>query len=122
MGRRAGMAMQLLPIADRLHEEINSPHPSQANIDESLAAIYAINQKLTAFEDEFSFTLGEGSRWLEHVVLKLLLATALTVETTGLLLDLVSEPRHPEGPDKHHSRRQICCGWRIECSRQGVVA
>ena len=87
-GDAQGMAMQLLPIADRLHQEINSPAPSQANIDESLAAIYAINEKLTAFEDEFSFTLGEGSRWLEHVVLKLLLATALTVETTGLLLAL----------------------------------
>jgi hypothetical protein len=45
-----------------------------------------INQKLTAYEDEFSFTLGEGSRWLERVVLKLLFATALTVETTGLFL------------------------------------
>ena len=38
------------------------------------------------FEDEFSYTLGEASRWLERVVLRLLFATALTVETTGLLL------------------------------------
>jgi signal transduction histidine kinase/ActR/RegA family two-component response regulator len=87
-GDAQAMAMQLLPIADQLHEEINSPAPSQTNINESLAAIYAINEKLTAFEDEFSFTLGEGSRWLEHLVLRLLLATALTVETTGLLLAL----------------------------------
>ena len=51
-----------------------------------LASVYMINEKLTAYEDEFSFTLGEGSRWLERVVLRLLFATALTVEATGLLL------------------------------------
>jgi signal transduction histidine kinase/ActR/RegA family two-component response regulator len=76
------MAMQLLPIGEELHEEIASPHPSQAAIDGLLASVYAINEKLTAFEDE----LGRGSRWLESVVFKLLLTTAVTVETTGLLL------------------------------------
>src|SRR4051812_44244375 len=45
-----------------------------------------INQKITALEDEFSYTLGAGSRWLEGVVLRLLLIVALTVEATGLLL------------------------------------
>jgi signal transduction histidine kinase len=45
-----------------------------------------MDDKLTAIEDEFSFTLGEGSRWLERVVVRLLFATAITVETTGLLL------------------------------------
>ena len=80
------MAMQLLPIAEKLHEEIAAPHPSQAAIDGLLASVYAINEKLTAFEDDFSFTLGEGSRWLERVVFRLLLTTAVTVETTGLLL------------------------------------
>jgi signal transduction histidine kinase/FixJ family two-component response regulator len=85
-GTAQGIAMQLLPIAEKLHEEINSPHPSQAEIDALLASVYTINEKLTAFEDEFSFTLGEGSRWLERVVFRLLLTTALTVETTGLFL------------------------------------
>jgi light-regulated signal transduction histidine kinase (bacteriophytochrome) len=37
-------------------------------------------------EDEFSFSLGEGSRWLEGVVLRLLFIVAATVECTGLLL------------------------------------
>jgi signal transduction histidine kinase len=85
-GEAQGIAMQLLPIAQQLHDEISSANPSQNRIDGLLASIYAINERLTAFEDEFSFTLGEGSRWLEGVVLKLLFATALTVETTGLFL------------------------------------
>jgi diguanylate cyclase (GGDEF)-like protein/PAS domain S-box-containing protein len=80
------MAMQLLPIAKELREQTDSPNPSQDRIDQLLASVNTINEKLTAFEDEFSFTLGEGSRWLERVVLKLLFITALTVEATGLLL------------------------------------
>jgi len=80
------MVMQLPPIAESLRAEINSPNPSQERVNELLASLYTINEKLTAFEDEFSFTLGEGSRWLERVVLRLLFATAITVETTGLLL------------------------------------
>jgi methyl-accepting chemotaxis protein len=39
-------------------------------------------------EDEFSFTLGEGSRWLENIILKLLFAVALTVEITGLIITI----------------------------------
>ena len=85
-GDAQAIAMQLPPIAEKLRNERNSPKPSQETINELLASVYMINQKLTAYEDEFSFTLGEGSRWLERVVLKLLFATALTVETTGLFL------------------------------------
>jgi signal transduction histidine kinase/CheY-like chemotaxis protein len=85
-GDAQAIAIQLLPIAEELHKEINSPNPSQDRISAQLASVYAINEKLTVFEDEFSFTLGEGSRWLERIVLRLLFATALTVEATGLLL------------------------------------
>ncbi len=85
-GEAQAMVLQLPPIAENLYKERNLPNPSQATISELLASVYAINEKLTAYEDEFSFTLGEGSRWLESVVLRLLFATALTVEATGLLL------------------------------------
>lgn len=87
-GEAEPILMQLRPIAAQLHAEIDSPSPSQARIEQLLASIYAINQTLTAYEDQFSFTLGEGSRWLERVVLRLLFAMALTVEATGLLLAL----------------------------------
>ena len=80
------IAMQLVPIGEALHAEINSSDPSQSRINSLLASVNEINQKLTAFEDEFSFTLGEGSRWFERLVLRLLFATALTVEISGLLL------------------------------------
>ena len=85
-GEAEPIAMQLIPIGEKLRQEITSASPSEDRVDELLGAIEPINQKLTALEDDFSYTLGEASRWLEGVVLKLLLVTALTVEATGLLL------------------------------------
>jgi len=74
------------PIGKELHEEVNAPNRSQEDINKILLQIDPLNEKLTHYEDEFSFALGEGSRWLETVVLRLLFGVALTVEITGLLL------------------------------------
>jgi signal transduction histidine kinase len=73
-------------IAERLHAEINSPQPSQERINAILSEIDPLNARVTDSEDEFSFSLGEGSRWLENVILRLLFIVALTVEFTGLTL------------------------------------
>jgi len=56
------------PIGEELHAEINSPNYSQENINKILLQIDPLNEKVTKFEDDFSFALGEGSRWLESVV------------------------------------------------------
>ncbi len=91
---------QLIPVATKLHAEINlptvqtglptgragSPSPSQNKLDEIVKEIEPINQKLTVLENDFSYTLGEGARWLENTILALLLAIALTVEFSGLIL------------------------------------
>lgn len=82
------IALQLMSLADNLHTEINSASPSQAKINALLASIGPINNRLTSLEDQFCYTLGEGSRWLEGVVLRLLFGVALTVEITGLLLTI----------------------------------
>lgn len=76
----------LIPIAKKLHSEINSSTPSQNKLDEIIKEIEPINQKLTILENDFSYTLGEGARWFENIILKLLLAIALTVEFSGLIL------------------------------------
>ena len=73
-------------IAEKLHAEINSPAPSQDRIDAIISQIDPLNARVTNSEDEFSFSLGEGSRWLENVILRLLFIMALTVEFTGLTL------------------------------------
>ncbi|MCS3796779.1 PAS domain S-box protein [Niastella sp. OAS944] len=77
------------PIAEQLHAEINSPNPSPEKINTIIAAIDPLNVRLTKLEDDFSYTLGEGSRWLENLVLKLLFIIALSVEVTGLTLAII---------------------------------
>ncbi len=79
---------KLLPVAEQMHAEIQSGHPSKEKLDGLMASVDPVNSQLTILEDNFSFTLGEGSRWLENLILKLLLIVALTVEITGLLLSI----------------------------------
>ncbi|HYK52206.1 MAG TPA: EAL domain-containing protein [Candidatus Eremiobacteraceae bacterium] len=75
----------LQQLGSDLHEEVVA-HESQATIDRTLRKLEDIDQRLTAIEDHFSFTLGEGSRWLTGIVLSILVGAALTVELSGLLL------------------------------------
>jgi PAS domain S-box-containing protein len=83
------LVAEFVPIGEQLHKEINSPHPSQERVNEIVQAIDPLNAQLTKLEDEFSYTLGEGSRWLENLVLKLLFLVALSVEITGLTLAII---------------------------------
>jgi len=78
----------LTGIATSLHREIGSPAPSAAKLEVMILGLEPINQQLTSLEDEFSFTLGEGSRWLENLILELVFIVALTVEITGLVLSI----------------------------------
>ena len=79
----------LIPTAEAMHKEILSGSPSEAKLDELTLQIGAINEQLTHLEDSFSFTLEEGSRWLENLILKILFFVALTVEITGLGLTVL---------------------------------
>ncbi len=91
------LRMQLLPIADKLHNTIQSGTATQEEIDAILHEIAPINNQLTRVEDNFSFTLGEGSRWLENLIMKILLSLALTVEVSGLLLTISVTRRMQKG-------------------------
>lgn len=77
---------ELIQIGDQLHTEINRTDPDDKIIRRLLARIEPINKGITEKENEFSYALGAGSRWLEHFVLRLLFGIALTVEISGLLL------------------------------------
>lgn len=75
-----------MTLGEKLHGEMHAQPFSQQRVDAILSQIDPLNDRLTPMEDDFSFALGEGSRWLEHVILRLLFIVALTVECTGLLL------------------------------------
>lgn len=79
---------ELTPISIKLHNEINSASPSQERLEALMTELDPINLHLTSLEDNFSYTLEEGSRWMENLILKLLFSVALTVEITGLVLTI----------------------------------
>src|SRR5689334_17018534 len=56
---------EFIPIGEQLHKEINASLPSPERINAIVQTIDPLNARLTILEDEFSYTLGEGSRWLE---------------------------------------------------------
>lgn len=79
---------EMIVTAQNIHAEISILGLNASRTDENLKQINLINKKLTLLEDEFSFTLGEGSRWLENLVLNILLIIALTVEISGLWISI----------------------------------
>ena len=79
---------QLEYLGSRLHVQISAGDYSNPAIGQTLEEIHTINGSLTLLEDEFSYTLGEGSRWVEHLVLGILFFIAMTVEFSGLFLTI----------------------------------
>lgn len=80
--------LQLFPIAENLHREIGLKSASQENINTTIAQIAAINMELTGLENNFSYTLGVGSRWIEKFILITLLMIVLLVALFGLFFTI----------------------------------
>lgn len=78
--------MKLLPISERLHKGIISRTITTAETHQFLSYITGIDKAITPMEDGFSYSLGEGSRWFENLVLGILIGLAITVEFTGILI------------------------------------
>jgi two-component system, sensor histidine kinase len=87
---------QLMDIGEKMHVLIStSPgnYTNQKEIDLLLTQIFVLNEQLTVIENKFSFILGEGSRWLERLLMILLIAAVATVEITGLTLTILISRR-----------------------------
>lgn len=87
-----GEITKLINAGELMHREITSSSPSEAEIKKQLAAVTVLNGSLTQLENDFSYTLGEGSRWLEGLLLKVLLGIAFVIMFTGFFL-LISVSR-----------------------------
>lgn len=83
------LLFELIKQGDKLHRAIISNKASPKEITENLNNIDQINKKLTENENEFSYTLGEGSRWIENMGFQLLLSIAIIVELTGIFLTIL---------------------------------
>lgn len=102
---------QFYAIGERLHAEINAANPSQERIHAILEETDPLNDALTPLEDQFSLILGEGSRWLENWVLRILFIIALTVELTGLGIAIMVSRNIQKGLNEIlHSAQSVAQG------------
>ncbi|MBY0316509.1 MAG: response regulator [Bdellovibrionales bacterium] len=79
---------EMIDLGEEVHRTVNDP---QKKIDfktqqRLFAKISEINNDLTIVENNFSYALGEASRWIEGTLLLCLLGLVLIVESTGLYL------------------------------------
>jgi signal transduction histidine kinase len=82
---------ELIGAGEQLHQLISQKGKKRASDDEVQALmqkILIIDKQTTAFENQFSATLGEASRWLESTLMIILIIAVITVESTGLLLTI----------------------------------
>jgi len=77
---------ELVGIGDQLHILITAPKIDKKKISFLLDEIERLNTELTILEDDFSYTLGEGARWLEGIVLRLVLALSMTIGTISIVI------------------------------------
>ncbi|RZK01424.1 MAG: PAS domain S-box protein, partial [Flavobacterium sp.] len=75
----------LLPIGNEIDRKVRSGASQQA-LDKELQQLSVLNTEVTKLEDDFSFALSEGARWLEGMVLKVLLALSLTIGIISILI------------------------------------
>lgn len=85
-GQADDLLFELIKQSNQLHQSISTAQATSIDMALQLERIDQINSELTSIENEFSYTLGEGSRWLEGIIFKLLLSIAIVVEFTGILL------------------------------------
>ena len=80
---------ELIVLAERLHaEDSKGSTGSERNIDRIVSQIMVLDEKLSDAENQFSVRLGEASRWLEGLLMILLILAVATVEGTGVIMTI----------------------------------
>lgn len=79
----------LLTLSESLHKKITENNFTKEDQKKAIQDIEKTNTEITIIADDFSYALGDASRWLENIVLKILLTIAITVEVSGLLLTIL---------------------------------
>jgi len=72
-------------LGEELHASITSGQADAARTGRVLEQIDVLNERLTGLEDEFSRTLGQGNRWLEHRLLQITYGTTALLVIAGML-------------------------------------
>lgn len=80
------LLLELKKAGLEYYELLKSNSKDKVRVAKAFDQIRTLNDKLTTVEEDFSAALGEGSRWLEHMIIFLLFIAVLTVETIGISL------------------------------------
>ncbi|MBI3805820.1 MAG: methyl-accepting chemotaxis protein [Nitrospirae bacterium] len=75
-------------VGKTLHREISSGGASAAAVDAALTHLDLINENLSRLEEDFSRTLGEASRWLKGLLLKIVIGVSVVFLGVGLAISL----------------------------------
>jgi two-component system, cell cycle sensor histidine kinase and response regulator CckA len=79
---------QLRDLSEQLHQEVNSSHPSEPEIQHLVEQVAAADARITPLEDDFSSTLGEGARWINRVLSAVTLIATLVLVLLGIALSI----------------------------------
>ncbi len=96
-GQADSLLDELRDAASDFHELVRAGVTDEPHMTEAIKRIERLNGLLTEAEDQFSDALSEGSRWLDRVVITLLVIAVLTVESIGLSLTFLTARRLSQG-------------------------
>ena len=85
-----------------MHQEISSGHVTPARLNQHLDEIDVIRAQLTRLEQDFSSALGEAARWLEGLLLQVMVGATAVFGAVGLCISLVVARHITTGINRLH--------------------
>lgn len=77
---------EFITLGQTLQATVRSKPVNTEKVENLMLQVFELDDRLTRAENEFSFALGEASRWIESLLMIVLLMAVITVESTGLFL------------------------------------
>jgi len=77
---------ELQRVGTTIHQEVSGGHATPERMKALLGEVYTIDARLTPLEDMFSYTLGEGGRWIKRTLLLLMVVTTSVFFVFTLLI------------------------------------
>lgn len=77
---------EFMILGESLKNTIRNDPLHTEKIESIMMQVFDLDDRLTKTENEFSFALGEASRWIEKLLMVILLLAVISIEGTGLYL------------------------------------
>ncbi|MBI3541923.1 MAG: HAMP domain-containing histidine kinase [Deltaproteobacteria bacterium] len=97
-------ADEVIPVlkttAEEFHYVVHSMPSDKKRHAALIERVQRLNNRLTSLESDFSATLGEGSRWLERLLMLVLFCAVLLIEGFSLTLTVLTSRQISRGLDE----------------------